>query len=773
MPVKSALLAGLALHLPSLALAQSAAPLPPAATTPSGAPATATLAPPAPPAAAPRPTSSLLEAKDGSALARPGDVIDFAADAMDYADNEQVVTATGHVAINRDRYSLTADTVIYNRTSGQVEARGNVTTIDPDGNRAYGDRILLTDSLRDGAIDNILLVLADGGRLAAVSGVRVNGVSTLNQAIYSPCAVEGHDGCPKHLVWAIKAVRISHDPHRHRISYKDARVEILGVPILFLPAFSHPDGSTGRASGLLVPEIEIRNTLGFGVGVPYHIDLGPDRDVTIKPWLFTGVKPALDVRARQLFAAGPVELHVYGTYGDVIDFAPDGVTTYDRGQRPRGYFELNGQLQHSSEWRSTFIVRLSSDDTFDRRYGLDYDDTLRSTYNLERFRDDSYLSIAGWGFQNLRANKGPDTTPIVLPLIDYDWRPETKLLGGQLEFAANSMSLVRIQGQDVQRATASAQWSRSWLTGFGQRVTATLFARGDLYNTSDRNGATLPSYRGDDGFQSRGIAAGAVDLEWPFAGPALGGTQTITPRVQVVAAPLNLNRGIPNEDSRSNDLDDTDLFAINRFSGYDKFESGTRVTYGAQYSLTRPKFTFTSEIGESIRLDGAGNGKFLAGTGLSGQFSDIVGRNTLQYGDLFSITHRFRIDSKDGGLRRNEIDVTTGTAQTYLTIGYAYLNRNIQLEDILDFQELRVGARVAFSRFWSAYGSVIIDLTTKSIEPTTTANGFQPIRHRVGVQYEDECFRFGVTWRRDYTSDRDFRAGNSFIFTVAFKNLGR
>ncbi len=771
MPLKSALLAGLALSLPSLALAQEATPLKPSPTAPSGAPATATLAPPASVAPAAKP--SMLEARDAGAIASPGDVIDFAADSMDYADDEQVVTATGHVAINRDRYSLTADTVVYNRMSGQVEARGNVATTDPDGNKAYGDRVVLTDSLRDGAIDNILLVLADGGRLAATSGVRVNGVSTLNRAVYSPCAVEGRDGCPKKAVWAIKAVRISHDPSRHRISYRNARVEILGVPIIYLPAFSHPDGSSGRASGLLVPELEVRNSLGVGVGVPYHIDLGPDRDLTVKPWFFTGVKPALDLRARQLFKAGPVQVHAYFTYGDVIDFAPDGVTTVDKGQRPRGYFELNGQLQHDSEWRSTFITRLSSDDTFDRRYGLDYDDTLRSNYNLERFRDNSYLSIAGWGFQNLRANKGRDTTPIVLPLVDYDWRPDAKLLGGQLDLAANSMNLVRIHGQDVQRATVQGQWSRSWLTGLGQRVTGTLLVRGDLYNTSDRDEATLPSYRGDDGFQTRGIAAGAVDVEWPFSGPALGGTQTITPRVQVVAAPLNLNRGVPNEDARSNDLEDTNLFAINRFSGYDRFESGTRLTYGVQYSLTRPRFSYSGEIGESVRLDGTGNGRFLGGTGLSGRFSDIVGRNTLQYANLLSVTHRFRLDSSDGVVRRNEIDVTAGSAQTYVTIGYAYLNRNIVLEDLRDFEELRAGARVAISRFWSAYGSVIIDLTSKANEVTSTADGYQPIRHRVGIQYEDECFRFGITWRRDYTSDRDFRAGDSYIFTIAFKNLGR
>jgi LPS-assembly protein len=751
LPLRSALLAGLALALPAAAFAQG------------------TVTPQNP---APHPSLRSAMAEDREAI-KPVDVIDFAADGMDYSEDDDVLTATGHVVIDRDRYHLTADTVIYNRVSGQVEARGNVTTVDPDGNKAFGDRIILTESLRDGTIDNILLVLADGGRLAAVSGVRVNGISTLNQATYSPCAVLGRDNCPKHPVWAIMAVRISHDPVHHRISYRKARLEILGAPILYLPAFSHPDGSSTRASGLLVPEVEVRNTIGFGVGVPYHVDLGPDRDVTIKPWVFSEVKPALDLRARQLFAQGPVQLHAYATYGDVIDYAPDGVTTINRGQRFRGYFEANGQLQHNDEWRSTFLVRLTSDDTFDRRYGLDYDDSLRSTYNLERFRDNSYLSIAGWGFQNLRANKGPDTTPIVLPVIDYNWRPEDKFLGGQVTIGANTLNLFRLEGQDIQRATLSAQWSRSVLTRFGQRITGTALLRGDLYNTINPAGATLPTYAGEAGVQTRGIALGAIDAEWPFTGPLFGGQQTITPRVQIVAAPLSLNRGVPNEDARSLDLEITDLFALNRFSGYDRFESGTRLTYGLQYGFTRPRFSLSSEIGADVRIDGAGNARFLRGTGLSGQYSDIVGRVTVQYGSLFSVTDRFRVDSSSGSLRRHEVDISAGTSQTYLTVGYAYLNRNIVLEDLRDFQEVRVGARVAFSRFWSAYGAAILDLTTRSQEPTTTANGFQPIRTRVGVQYEDECFRFGVTWRRDYVSDRDFRAGNSYLFTIAFKNLGR
>jgi DNA-binding transcriptional LysR family regulator len=55
----------------------------------------------------------------------------------------------------------------------------------------------LSEQLRDGAIDNMLLVLTDGGRLAAVEGQRSDQVFNLRRAIYSPCAVTGSDGCAK------------------------------------------------------------------------------------------------------------------------------------------------------------------------------------------------------------------------------------------------------------------------------------------------------------------------------------------------------------------------------------------------------------------------------------------------------------------------------------------------------------------------------------------------------------------------------------------------
>ena len=99
----------------------------------------------------------------------------------------------------------------------------------------------------------------------------------------------------------------------------------------------------------------------------------------------------------------------------------------------------------------------------------------------------------------------------------------------------------------------------------------------------------MPIYRGTDGWHARGIGALAADIKWPFVGPLFGGTQRLSPRVQLVLTPPTPNLDIPNEDARSVDLEDSNLFALNRFPGYDRWEDASRVTYGVDWSLERPE----------------------------------------------------------------------------------------------------------------------------------------------------------------------------------------
>lgn len=443
----------------------------------------------------------------------------------------------------------------------------------------------------------------------------------------------------------------------------------------------------------------------------------------------------------------------------------------------RGYLDGVGRFQFDQNWSLSGSLRLVTDRTFLRRYDISNDDRLRTTLALERVDRDSYFSLAGWAVQTMRVGDVQGLQPVALPEIDYRRRINDVLLGGTVQLQLNTLAISRAAGQDTQRAFAAARWDLRRITTLGQEVTFTAYGRLDAYNTSDIAATSVPIYRGLDGFHTRGIAALAVDVRWPFVGPLFGGTQRFTPRFQIVASPKIDNLDVPNEDARAVDLEDSNLFALNRFSGYDRWEDSSRATYGAEWALTLPGFTLSSVIGQSYRLSDRPS-ILPPGTGLSGRFSDIVGRTELRFRDFVSIIHRYRVDKDNFAVRRNEIDATVGTRSNYIMIGYLRLNRNIaSIEDLQDQEELRVGGRVKFSRFWSAYGSTVIDLTNTATAtatlPTTSGSNFNPVRHRLGITYEDDCLVLGATWRRDYQTTGDARAGNSYLLTLAFKNLGR
>ncbi|MFM9977638.1 MAG: LPS-assembly protein LptD [Sphingomonadaceae bacterium] len=696
--------------------------------------------------------------------------IDFAADAIAYETETDVVTATGKVRMVRGNDRVLADRVVWDRKSGQVRAEGNVALTTAAGDKLYGDAIELTDSLKDGVVDNLLLVLADGARLAATRGERKGEVTTLSNAAYSPCPVVDVDGCPRTPSWSLSAVRIIHDPVRKRITFRQARLEMFGVPLFVIPALSQPLSDSG-ATGFLTPEVQYTRTNGAEAALPFYLKLADNRDLLLTPHIYSNALPALEGSYRALTANGAYRIGGFATYGSRV---PIGGVTTDQPRSFRAYVDANGRFQLDPLWGISGSIRRVTDRTFLRRYDVSRDDRLRSTIRLERIDAPSYFSLTGWAVQTLRTGDIQGTIPVALPEVDYRRRFAEPLLKGSIDLQLNALALGRTQGQDTQRAFAGVRWDVRRFTNWGQEVLVTAYARGDIYHSTDNALTTTALYRGEGGYQARGIAALAAEVRWPFIGALFGGTQRLTPRFQLVGSPETRNLQIPNEDARSVDLEDSNLFALNRFPGYDRWEDGTRATVGLDWNFIAPGWSVDANIGQSFRLTNKRT-LFPDGTGLTDRFSDIVGRTTVRFRNFVSVTHRFRLDKDKLQLRRNEIDATVGSAATYATIGYLKLNRNIgpQLEDLRDREEVRAGGRVQISRFISMFGAFTIDLTDRAEDPLSVADGYAPIRHRLGIAYTDECLDIGLTWRRDYETTGDARRGNSYLLRVAFRGLGR
>ena len=776
---RAALAAGTALALssaafPTLALAQEGA-----------APGMATAQEPVdvPDPASPEYSGEQKEGMPQANLPTPGDEpagsapldapldreIAFEADTLGYDENSDTVTASGNVVLRSGDRSLRADRVRWERTTGQILADGRVRFVDENGNQLYSDNITLTDEFEAGAMEDLLLALRTGGRLAAREGVRgADGSIELSQAAYSGCAVTTPDGCDRDPSWRITAERVTYDPGARRIRFRGAYLELFGARILPMPGLSiRTDG--GAVTGFLIPDIRVSKNNGVELSGTYYWRLADNMDLSTGLTVYTETTPMLSAQFRHLTDKGAYQITGYATHSRRIS-SFTGVPTSERDFR--GYVFANGRFQFDPNWSLTSSIRVASDRTFLRRYDISRDDRLRSMVDLERIDDNSYLSIAGWATQSLQLTTDQGQVPIALPAIDYRLRLDEPVLGGKVELQANSLSILRTDGQDTQRAFARARWDLRRITDLGQVVQFTGLVRGDVYH-SDQNQLTAePLYRGNSGWEGRAIALGAVDVKWPFVGTIGAGDLVFTPRVQLVATPPIRNLSVPNEDARAIDLEDSNLFALNRFPGYDRIEDGARVTYGFDWQLRLPDWEIKTTFGQSYRLDS--EPLILPdGTGLSEKVSDFVGRTEVRYTDFLRFTHRFRLDKDNLAVRRNEIDAAVGTSRTYAEIGYLRLNRDIALvEDLQDREELRAAVRIAFADYWSVFGSGVFNLTDRNEDPTLTSDGFEPIRTRLGIAYQDDCLELGVTWRRDYVTSGDAQRGDTFQFYFSLRNLG-
>ena len=92
--------------------------------------------------------------------------------------------------------------------------------------------------------------------------------------------------------WQMRARDITLDTRTKIGTGRDARIEFMGVPLLYLPWVSFPLSSE-RKSGFLFPGIGNTSTGGFQLSVPYYWNIAPNVDFTFEPTEYT--KRGLDL----------------------------------------------------------------------------------------------------------------------------------------------------------------------------------------------------------------------------------------------------------------------------------------------------------------------------------------------------------------------------------------------------------------------------------------------------------------------------------------------
>lgn len=683
----------------------------------------------------------------------------ISADQVSYDEDLGVVTASGNVEISQNDRVLLADTVSVNLRNNLVSASGNVTLMEPTGEVMFADFVELTDDLREGFIRDIRVLLTDRSRLAAASGLRTGGNKTVfRKGVFSPCELCREDPTRAPL-WQLKAFEVEHDQQDKMIRYRDAWMEFFGVPILYTPYFEHPDPTVERKSGFLAPTFGGSDILGTTYQQPYYWAIDQDKDATIAPIFTTEQGVALVGEYRQLFPSGTMTLRGSGTFADRTE--DDGRVKKDQF---RGHIDSTARFEIDRTWRAGIDAQRASDDTYLRIYNFSSERTLTSRAFAEGLNGRNYLVANGYLFQGLRASDTQSESPIVLPLVDYNFVSEPGFAGGRYTLDSNLMVLTRREGRDSRRVSAALGWELPFNGPIGDVYNVVARVEGDGYwvdgvdpNSDEVNptGTTVEEVTG------RVLPQLAVQWRYPWVRHDGAVHQVIEPIAQAVVAPSGANPDeIPNEDSVDFEFDDTNLFSLNRFPGLDRVDSGTRFDYGLKWTLSGDGGGYTSAfVGQSYRVTNPDI--FPEGSGVEEDLSDIVGRIQAKPAHAIDLVYRFRLDKDDLRARRNEVDLRTGPPALNLDLSYIFLDTTIGQEEFGDREELNWTLRSRLSRYWSTFGGQRIDMDRNETRQA-----------RIGLTYSDECFLINAVAERNFFEDREIEPEDAFFISVVFKYLG-
>lgn len=683
----------------------------------------------------------------------------LSAGSLDYDDKTGIVTASGGVELSQGPRILLADTVRFNQTTNVVVASGNVSILEPSGEVVFAEYVELAEGMRQGFVDQIRILLSDNSRLAGAQGERLDGRFTrLERAVYSPCRLCEEDPTRPPL-WQLRAARVTHDQQERDIYYRDAVLQIGGVPVFYMPFFAHPDPTVERRTGFLTPDGGVSSDLGTFARLYYFFDITPSSDFTLEVTPSTKDGLLLGGEYRQRLATGSLLLSGSATFAE----RPREVgTTIQTSTDFRGHIFGTGRFEIDERWRWGFDLARVTDNTHLLRYDYSEDDLLTTRLFTERFEGRSYGSISVYNFQDLRPNN-PEEEPFIVPLAAYSALGEPgETLGGRWSLDASLLSLIRDGGTDTRRLSSEAGWRRDFVAPIGIVSTLSTAVRGDLYWVTDFAPPGASTARNVT--EARVFPSANLTSRFPLARQTGRVQQLIEPIVGLTLSPNSGKDGdLPNEDSQAVEFDHTNLFLASRFPGLDRVEGGQRVTYGVRAGL----FGFGGGsssffLGQSYRLQRQND--FPAGSGLDTRFSDWVGRVELAPSPWLDVTYNFRLDSDTLAQRRHDIFGVFGPPAFRVSGSYLYLDR-MTLDDGTagrNREELTLGVNSAFSTNWSAGLSHRRDL----------AEDGGPISTGLVLTYQDECLTFQLIGERDFTRRTGIDSGDRVFFRLTLRNLG-
>ena len=646
------------------------------------------------------------------------------------------------LGVNMDEAkTIKSDKIYYNVKSEEIKVSGNTEVVNASGQRVKLDELTLSKKTTNASASDIELWLGSHVYIKADKITRDGEQTIAVGANFTAC-----DGCDAYgTAWNIHARKIIHDAIEKMLYFHNASFWIANdnIPIFWLPYYEMPDPSVKYKTGFLMPSLNSTNGMGTQINIPFYVNISDHHDLTTTFSYLTNENPLFQAEHR---------LNLRHS-----EFRTTGSFTNNEAGKNRWHLYNDDIIELGENARSTIYIARTSDKTYLQKYGFyDYQPYLDSGAKVELFGQTSYVVADAHIFQELRSptNNQQIASGNILPNIRGVYQTDPFWHETYFNFMGDVLA-VSGDSADSQRAIGEARIISPWTLWGGNRLTFSAASRYDIYNFNKteiyENDSINTSFTG---VKTRFLPSGYVEWGLPLysADTKSDWTYIIEPRARLTVMEHSNKNSVfaTDNDSAGRFLSDTTLFSDNRYAGYDVWENGNFVDYGARWAAFNDKNNIEVFLGQTY--DFSEDKEDFYDNGFRNGFSDYVGRIAYSR-DYFQISSRFRNDRDTMKLNHTENSLYVGRGKTYLMLGHIWDTQPIDIysEGDKDTHEIVTGAGLQITKRINIKGSVIYNAYEHVVQ-----------RHSGGVFYEHPCYYFSLEYQRDNATKEDYAGNTTF-----------
>ena len=671
------------------------------------------------------------------------------------------INAKGNVEISKDFNVIYADEVNYNKNTKIIKAFGNVKIKNLEIGYVLAPRIEIKDDFSVGDFFDARVFFVDGSYLFSKKMSRLSQEKTsLKKSIFSICPNEEivQDNSKAGSIFdfaTISSTTSTIDKKNNNLSSWNSIVKLYEIPILYIPYLQVPLPAKKRQTGLLQPSYSKNSNFGFGVKVPYFIDIAKNKDLTITPtYYFNSEQLILNNSWRHFTKFGSYNLNTEISNNKIKSNFDKTVVTRSK-KDIRWTFDGKGNFDFNKDFGSDFSIQTVADRNYLRDYHFNYLAYTASKINFDYINKRNYFGVKSIRFQELENASAEKNSAFILPSISSHFETKPLFFKEKLILDSNFTTITRSEGLQYRRGSLTPQFKIPFNLKGNLFEFSTKF-QGDLYSLNDKDLRTSDA-RIFKTNQSNLKSEISFNWRLPIRNKSKKNTLTLEPIVNFVMSDFKTkNSLLPLEDSVDSELTFSNLFINDRISGFDRNEAGKRVSYGLKSSFFNSLGEFDFTVGQAFIIKNKKQDVNIRGFADNNK-SNIVGIASYKGKKYFSLSYSFQLDQAS---YRNDVNqVVAGFNYKKFSLNGDYLLIRKTLTSPNKKEQATISSSIELPYKWKVKILATRDFVKK-----------RNIRRGAEILREGCCGNFSFSVIENNQSDLK-KPQKTFNLNFTFKNL--